>query len=196
MGTIAADLGILRSLLPTENGLTVFDAKTQETSYGIWLIDRVPYIFDTHSIQNRFVATIELLTEVLAPIRISVDRVPRFCEDVERLGLLPIPYSGCSFKENLHLYAFSGPVRGFDLAATGPSVRTSERVLLQGVEALRPRIPSRIALAQRELLDGRRSVRHPADRDVLIRRGKELGWTSRCDNQLRDSTSLVGTSRL
>ena|GEM_PF-2745279 len=178
MGTIASDLGILRSLLPTENGLTVFDAETQETSYGIWLIDRVPYIFDTHRIQNRFVATIELLTEVLTPIRISVDRVQRFCEDVERLGLLPIPYSGCFFNENLHVYAFSGPVRGFDLAAVGPTVRTSERLLFQRVQALRPRIPSRIALAQRELLDGRRRVRHSADRDVMIRRGRELGWTS------------------
>jgi len=65
VGTAAADIRILESLLPSENGLTVFDAETQETSYGIWFLNGPPYIFDLHRRRGRYVATIELLTEVV-----------------------------------------------------------------------------------------------------------------------------------
>src|SRR5207245_5401826 len=101
------------------------------TSYGICFFDGLPYIFDTHHKGLRHVATLELLTEVVEPIRISRDRVRRFGRDAREAGLLPIPYSGCFFKGNLHVYAFSGPVRGFDLAAIGPPAVGSERALMQ-----------------------------------------------------------------
>ncbi len=39
---------MLEPLLPTENGITVFDAESQETSYGIWFLDDLPFIFDAH----------------------------------------------------------------------------------------------------------------------------------------------------
>ncbi|HVG36845.1 MAG TPA: hypothetical protein VNA10_03860 [Thermoplasmata archaeon] len=43
----AADLRALERLVPRENGLTVFDADTQETSYGICFFDGLLFIFDT-----------------------------------------------------------------------------------------------------------------------------------------------------
>ena len=129
MRAASADLQILEELLPTENGITVCDAETRETSYGIWFLDDLPYIFDTHRKDRRYVATIELLTETVAPVRISPSRLLRFGAACRDLGLLPLPYTGCYFKENLHVYSFSGPVRGFDVAAAGHSVAGVERVL-------------------------------------------------------------------
>src|SRR6266571_2767325 len=143
-------------MIPSENRLTVFDADTQETSYGICVFDGLPYIFDTHRKGTRYVATLELLTEVVEPIRVSRDRIRRFGRDARKAALLPIPYSACFFKANLHVYAFSGPVRGFDLAAIGATALQSERALMQRVTQLRSRVPAAIAQAQRELLEGNR----------------------------------------
>jgi len=98
------------------------------------------------------------------------DHVDRFGRDAQEAGLLPIPYSACFFKGNLHVYAFSGPVRGFDLAAIGPTARQSERALMQRVNRLKSRIPAAIARAQRELLEGKRRPRHQADLRVLTAR--------------------------
>ncbi len=136
-------------MIPSENRLTVFDADTQETSYGICVFDGLPYIFDTHRKGTRYVATLELLTEVVEPIRVSRDRIRRFGRDARKAALLPIPYSACFFKANLHVYAFSGPVRGFDLAAIGATALQSERALMQRVTQLRSRVPAAIAQAQR-----------------------------------------------
>ncbi len=170
MGSVVRELRILESLLPFEHGMIVFDAETQETSYGIALIGGLPYIFDTHRHRGRFVATIELLTEVVQPLRISASQVRHFGRSARTHGLLPIPYSACFFRENLHVYAFSGPVRGFDLAAIGSSLESAERRLLRRAEALWPEVPGPIARAQRDMLGGRRRVRHEADREVLLRR--------------------------
>ena len=166
----ASDLRALGRIIPSENRLTVFDADTQETSYGICFFDGLPYIFDTHRKGARYVATLELLTEVVQPVRVSRDHVDRFGRDAREAGLLPIPYSACFFKGNLHVYAFSGPVRGFDLAAIGPTARQSERALMQRVNRLKSRIPAAIARAQRELLEGKRRPRHQADLRVLTAR--------------------------
>lgn len=157
--------------MPSANGLRVFDAETQETSYGIWTLDGLPYIFDTHRSEGRFVATIELLTEVVQPIRLGRERIFRFCQAARRAGLLPIPYSGCFFKGNLHVYSFAGPVRGFDLAALGRSAADSERILRRRVGTLWPRVPEGIGQAQRALFVGRRRARYPEDLEVLRRRG-------------------------
>jgi hypothetical protein len=162
-----SELRVLERLMPTENGLTVFDAETQETSYGIHFFDGVPYIFDSHRKEGHYVATLELLTEIVEPIRISEDRLRRFCHDVRAHGLLPIPYSGCFFKGNLHVYAFSGTVRGFDLSAVGADLPRSERRLDERVGAIHRLIPTALKQAQRELLEGRRKVRHPEDLLVL-----------------------------
>jgi len=169
----AADLRALERLVPSENGLTVFDADTQETSYGICFFNGLPFIFDTHRKGTRFVATIELLTEVVQPVRVARNSVDRFRRDVRAKGLLPIPYTGCFFKGNLHVYAFSGPVRGFDLAAIGNTAGQSERALFKGMDRLRPRVPSPIARAQRELLEGKRHARHTSDLRVLAARLEE-----------------------
>ncbi len=123
MRAASANLQILEELLPTENGITVFDAETQETSYGIWFVEDLPYIFDTHRKDRRYVATIELLTETVAPVRISPGRVLRFGAACRDIGLLPLPYTGCYFKDNLHVYSFSGPVRGFDVAPPATRLR-------------------------------------------------------------------------
>ncbi|HYY48873.1 MAG TPA: hypothetical protein VFA17_09375 [Thermoplasmata archaeon] len=155
--------------MPSATGLRVFDAETQETSYGIWTIDGLPYIFDTHRSQGRFVATIELLTEVVRPIRLGRERVLRFCRDAQRSGLLPIPYSGCFFRGNLHVYGLAGPVRGFDLAALGRTATDSERTLRRRLGTLWPRIPEALRRAQQDLFDGRRPARYPADLEVLRR---------------------------
>ena len=166
-------MNVLERMMPSENGLTVFDADTQETSYGICFFDGLPYIFDTHRKGSRYVATIELLTEVVEPVRISRDRIQRFGRDALAGGLLPIPYSACFFKGNLHVYAFSGPVRGFDLAAIGDTAIKSERALMERTNRLKSRVPTAIARAQRGLLEGKRRPRHEADLRVLRVRSKE-----------------------
>jgi len=63
-----------------------------------------------------------------------------------------------------------GPVRGFDIAASGRSVEPAERTLKEAVTGIWARIPSQLLRAQRELLARRRTVRHPADLEVLMRR--------------------------
>lgn len=164
-----AEVRRLHGIVPSENGVTVFDAETQETSYGIVHFDGLPFIFDTHRKGTDFVATIELLTEIKDPVRISGARVARFNRMAERTGLLPIPYTGCFFKENLHVYSFSGPIRGLDLAAHGSSATEAEQRLFERVASLWPSIPGEIRQAQAELLANRREARHPEDLDVLRR---------------------------
>ena len=171
--------------MPSENGLTVFDADTQETSYGIWFLDGLAYIFDTHRKGRRYVATLELLTEVLEPVRVSGDRIHRFNRDARAGGLLPIPYSACFFKGNLHVYTFSGPVRGFDLAAIGDTAVQSERALMQRANRLKSRVPAAIARAQRELLEGKRRARHQADLRVLTARLRETQTPALADETER-----------
>ena len=156
--------------MPSENGVCVFDADTQETSYGICFLDGLPYIFDTHRMGVRYVATIELLTEVVEPVRVSRDRIRRFRRDARAGGLLPIPYTACFFKGNLHVYAFSGPVRGFDLAVIGDTAAESEQSLMQLANRLKSRVPAALARAQKELLEGKRRARHHADLRVLTAR--------------------------
>ena len=167
MGSATTEMNVLERMMPSENGLTVFDADTQETSYGICFFDGLPYIFDTHRKGSRYVATIELLTEVVEPVRVSRDRIRRFGRDALTGGLLPIPYSACFFKGNLHVYAFSGPVHGFDLAAIGDTAIKSERALMERANRLKSRVPTAIARAQRELLEGKRRPLHDADLRVL-----------------------------
>ncbi|HEX9341159.1 MAG TPA: hypothetical protein VF992_08335 [Thermoplasmata archaeon] len=86
-----SELRVLARLLPTENGISVFDAETQETSYGLWFLDGLPFIFDTHRKERRYVAMIELLTEIMKPVRIPPSRVRRFSAACRNLGLLPLP---------------------------------------------------------------------------------------------------------
>jgi len=107
----ASELVVIKRLMPTENGVTVFDAETQETSYGTRFVNGVPYMFDSHRKNRWCVASLESLTELVGPVRISEERHCRFCRAVRAHGLLPVPYSGCFFKQNLDVYAFSGPVR-------------------------------------------------------------------------------------
>lgn len=168
-------MNALERLVPSESGLTVFDADTQETSYGICFFDGLPYIFDTHRKGGRYVATMELLTEVTDPVRVARESVDQFRRNARASGLLPIPYTGCFFKGNLHVYAFSGPVRGFDLAAIGNTTSQSERSLFERLDQLWSRVPSPIVRAQRELLEGKRHARHPSDLRVLRVRLKEVG---------------------
>src|SRR5207249_12337761 len=97
-------------MIPSENRLTVFDADTQETSYGICFFDGLPYIFDTHCKGARYVATLELLIEVVQPVRVSRDHVDRLGRDASEAGLQPMEYSACMIKGNVHIYAFCGPV--------------------------------------------------------------------------------------
>lgn len=164
-----ADVETLECLIPTENGLTVFDAETRETSYGICVVDGLPRIFDTHRKEGLYVATIELLTEVAAPIRLPAPTLLRFLRRARAQGFLPIPYSGCFFKKNLHVYTFRGPLRGLDLSALGRSVGDSERKLLTKTKRVSSHVPREIAHAQRDMLDGRREARYPADLEVLRR---------------------------
>ena len=77
--------------MPAENGVTVFDAETQETSYGVWLTDGLPFVFDTHRKHTRYVATLELLTEVVNPVRVATAAADRFSRRCRSVGLLPIP---------------------------------------------------------------------------------------------------------
>jgi len=169
----ATDVNALERLVPSDNGLTVFDADTQETSYGICFFDGLPYIFDTHRKGTRYVATIELLTEVVEPVPIARYSVERFRRDARANGLLPIPYTACFFKGNLHVYAFSGPVRGFDLATVGSTAGESEQALFERVDRLKSRVPGEIVRAQEELLAGKQHPRHSSDLRVLKRRLKE-----------------------
>ena len=190
------DLQILETLIPSENGLTVFDAETQETSYGICSLDGLPYIFDTHRRGDRFVATIELLTEIVKPVSISRDHLDRFCDDARANGLLPIPYSACFFRGNLHVYSFSGPVRGFDLSAVGLSATSSERKLTEGTKAVWRQVPRVIRFAQRGLLEGHRAVRHADDLEVLMRRWKGAARSSGRGLKPRRSVRVQDSSRL
>src|SRR5438552_3855950 len=175
-----ADLKLLETLVPSQNGVTVFDAETQETSYGICVLDGLPYIFDTHRKDRFYVATIELLTELVIPVRIPTKRVRAFCRDARARGLLPIPYTACFFKGNLHVYPFPGPVRGFDPATGGPAVAQSEQNLVERGDGLWPDVPPAIARAQKELIRGRRRARHAADLEILLRprRGRRVGAES------------------
>lgn len=185
MGVAAVDVRALERLVPNENGLTIFDADTQETSYGICFFDRLPYIFDTHRKGTRYVATIELLTEILHPVRVARESVERFRRDARAGGLLPIPYTACFFKGSLHVYAFSGPVRGFDLAAIGNTAGQSERALFKRVDGLKSRVPTPIARAQWELLRGKRHARHASDLRVLTARLRETEGDALADRSKR-----------
>ena len=164
------DVARLRARLPTDHGLTVFDAETQDTSYGILTVAGVPLIFDTHRKTGRFVSTAELLTEVVRPVSVAPAAIERFSRIAPRHGLIPIPYTSCFFKGNLHVYAFHGPVRGMDVAAIGSSVAQAEKNLAGAVASLWPAIPSPVRGAQIDLLRGRRKARYEADLEVLRRR--------------------------
>jgi hypothetical protein len=173
VGSTQADLRTLERLIPTDHGLTVFDAETQETSYGVCVVDGLPRIFDTHRKEGSYVATIELLTEVAAPIRLSATSLQRFLHRARAAGLLPIPYSGCFFKKNLHVYTFRGSLRGLDLSALGRSVGESERKLVSKTKRIASHLPPQMAHAQRDMLDRRRPARYAADLEVLRRVWKE-----------------------
>ena len=68
------------------------------------------------------------------------------------------------------MYAFSGPVRGFDLAVIGDTAAESEQSLMQLANRLKSRVPAALARAQKELLEGKRRARHHADLRVLTAR--------------------------
>ena len=167
------DLRDLRRLIPAERSLRIFDAETQDTSYGILEIDGRPHIFDTHRKDGVHVATIEVLTEAARAVRLPPGALARFMERCEREGLLPIPYSSCFFKGNLHVYVFDGTIVGLDLAAVGGTIRDAERKLATKARGVWAHLPRRIRDAQRDLLAGRRKPRHEADLDVLVRRTGE-----------------------
>lgn len=173
--------------------MTVFDADTQETSYGIWHLDGLPHIFDTHRAKGRYIATLELLTELAHPLRIRPDVLRGFGLRARRQGLLPLPYSTCFFRGNLHVYVFSGSVRGFDLATVGSSSAESEERLRRKVDVLRPTAPKAVLQAQRDLLEGRRPVRHREDLEVLLRRWVRDGNTERKGTK---GAERPGTARL
>src|SRR5437870_9446791 len=66
------------------------------------LVLRPPPVHLRYAPQRRqYVATLELLTEVVQPVRVSRDHVDRFGRHAREAGLLPIPYSACFFKGNL-----------------------------------------------------------------------------------------------
>src|SRR3972149_6665057 len=167
MQSTQAALRALRLRVPTDHGLTVFDAETQDTSYGILVVDGTPLIFDTHRKDGMHVSTAELLTEVVKPIRATTGEIDGFRRKAARQAMTPIPYSACFFKGNLHVYAFHGPVRGFDIATVGATVQEAEENLRVGVEALWAAIPAGIRRAQADLLAGRRCARYEADLAVL-----------------------------
>ena len=120
---------------------------------------------NTRRKDGRHVATIELITKLITPVRTPSTRVRRFGGACRDLGLLPLRYSGCYFKDNLHVHSFSGP--GFDVVAAGRSVASVERVLRNRVAMIWPRVPYEPLRAQRGLLEGKRRVRHAADLEVL-----------------------------
>ena len=165
---------LLRRLAPEDHGLTVFDADTQETSYGTLVVDGLPLIFDTHRKGESFVSTVEVLTEIVAPASVTPEEVARFAKVAEHAGVQVLPYSACFFKGNLHVYAYSGPVRGFDLSVVGTSVSESEGKIEARVRGLWKEIPRGIVDAQRELLSGKRKVRYPADLEVLLKKASSL----------------------
>lgn len=164
------DFGLLRRLAPEDHGLTVFDAETQETSYGTLIVDGLPLIFDTHRKESSFVSTAEILTEIVAPASVSPEEVARFAKVAEHAGVQTFPYSACFFKGNLHVYAYHGPVRGFDVSVVADSVAAAEAKLDARVRFLWPELPNGIVEAQRALLAGTRKARYPADLEVLMKR--------------------------
>ena len=164
------DFVLLRRLAPEDHGLTVFDADTQETSYGTLVVDGLPLIFDTHRKESWFVSTAELLTEINAPASTTPEEVDRFAKVAEHAGVQTTPYSACFFKGNLHVYAYYGPVRGLDVSAVGTTVAEAERKLDAGVRSLWPSVPPGVREAQKELLSGTRKARYPADLEVLMKR--------------------------
>lgn len=164
------DFLLLRRLAPEDHGLTVFDADTQETSYGTLVVDGLSLIFDTHRKESWFVSTVEFLTEIVAPASVTPDEVARFAKVAEHAGAQVLPYSACFFKGNLHVYAYYGPVRGFDLSVVADSVPAAERKLDERVRSLWPAVPPGVVEAQRELLKGTRKARYPADLEVLMKR--------------------------
>ncbi len=168
------DFLLLQQLAPEDHGLTVFDADTQETSYGTLVLESLPLIFDTHRKESSFVSTVELLTEIVAPASVTPEEVSRFAKIAEHVGAQLLPYSACFFKGNLHVYAYYGPVRGLDVSVVAGSVAEAERKLDARVHALGPDIPQGILGAQLELLVGTRSARYPADLEVLLKRKAAL----------------------
>lgn len=168
------DFLLLRRLAPEDHGLTVFDADTQETSYGTLLVDGLPLIFDTHRKESHFVSTVELLTETVAPAGVTPEEVARFAKVAEHAGAQLLPYSACFFKGNLHVYAYYGPVRGLDLSVVACSVADAEGKLDARLRSLGPEIPAGVLTAQRELLAGKRKARYPADLEVLLKRKASL----------------------
>lgn len=167
----------LRDLAPEDHGLTVFDADTQETSYGTLLMGGLPLIFDTHRKDDSFVSTVEILTETIAPATVTPEEVARFSKVAEHAGAQILPYSACFFKGNLHVYAYYGPVRGFDLSVVADDVAAAEAKISERTKALWTEVPPGIREAQRELLAGTRKARYPADLEVLLKRKKGLGPT-------------------
>ena len=165
----------LRRLAPEDHGLTVLDADTQETSYGTIVADGLPLIFDTHRKESWFVSTVEILTETIAPASVSREEVARFGKVAEHAGVQALPYSACFFKGNLHVYAYYGPVRGFDLSVVANDVPAAERKLEARVRGLWDEIPRGIVDAQRELLAGTRKAKYSADLEVLQKRMAALG---------------------
>ena len=164
------DFVLLHRLAPEDHDLTVFDADTQETSYGTLVVDGLPLIFDTHRKDTWFVSTVEILTETIAPAVVSPEEVARFAMVAELAGVQTLAYSACFFKGNLHVYAYHGPVRGFDLSVVADDVPAAERKLDTRVRNLWAEIPRGIVDAQRELLTGKRRARYPADLEVLLKR--------------------------
>ncbi len=166
---------LLRRLAPEDHGLTVFDADTQETSYGTIVVDGVPLIFDTHRKDASYVSTVEILTEIVAPASVTPKEVARFAKVAEHAGAQTLPYSACFFKGNLHVYAYYGPVRGLDLSVVAGTAAEAETKLEARLRALWPEVPKGVTAAQRELLTGKRMARYPADLEVLRKRSAALG---------------------
>lgn len=164
------DFLLLQRLAPEDHGLTVFDAETQETSYGTLVVGGLPLIFDTHRKESAYVSTVELLTEIVAPASVTPEEVVRFAKVAEHAGAHVLPYSACFFKGNLHVYAYYGPVRGLDLSVVAGSVTEAEAKLDARLRLLWPDVPKGVVTAQRELLGGTRKARYPADLEVLLKR--------------------------
>ncbi len=160
----------LQRLAPEDHGLTVFDADTQETSYGTLVVEGLPLIFDTHRKESSYVSTVELLTEIVAPASVTPEEVARFAKVAEHAGAQVLPYSACYFKGNLHVYAYYGPVRGLDLSVVADTVADAEAKLEARLHSLWSEVPAGAVTAQRELLEGTRKARYPADLEVLVKR--------------------------
>ncbi|HLE54114.1 MAG TPA: hypothetical protein VI999_02575 [Thermoplasmata archaeon] len=175
MASLREEMALLRRLAPEDHGLTVLDADTQETSYGTLVRDGMPLIFDTHRKDAWFVSTVEVLTEILAPATTTPEEVARFSKVAEHHAVQAIPYSACFFKGNLHVYAYYGPVRGFDLSVADGSVREAEAKLEARLGEVWPHLPAGVVEAQRELLAGRRKARYEADLEVLRGQMKAVG---------------------